>query len=139
MSTRQRIPVGVMLIAGFYVFGALVLLISLFTNSAEVSRQIAERQGISPSIGLLILPLTAALALLIAYGLYALSTWGFFLTLLYLTYFGSCSFILGGKEGIQPYLGNLIWSLLVVIYLLIKRKHFFLEKKQQKYLQMRIE
>jgi len=86
-----------MLIAGFYVFGAFVLLISLFTNSAEVSRQIAERQGIPPSIGLPILPLTAALALLIAYGLFSLSTWGFFLTLLYLTYFGSISCFLGAR------------------------------------------
>jgi len=29
--------------------------------------------------------------------------------------------------------------MLVVIYLLIKRKHFFLEKKQQKYLPVRME
>ncbi|HXC03138.1 MAG TPA: hypothetical protein VNZ86_00225, partial [Bacteroidia bacterium] len=104
-----------------------------------VSTQIAERQGVPPGIGLLILPLTAALALLIAYGLYALSTWGFFLTLLYLTYFGIYSFIAGGKQGIQPYLGNFTWSLLVVIYLLLKRKHFFLEKKQQKYRQVWME
>jgi hypothetical protein len=132
MSTRQQIPLGVILIAGFYVFGALLLLISLFSNPSEVSRQIAESQGIPVSIGPLILPLTAAFALLIAYSLFSLSTWGFFLTLLYLMYFGSISFLLADKQGTQPYLGNLWWSLLVIrwsllviIYLLIKRKHFF--------------
>jgi hypothetical protein len=130
MSVRQRIPPGVLLIAGFYVFGALVLLISLFTNPSDVGKQIAERQGIPLSIGFPVIPLTIVLALLIAYGLFSLSTWGFFLTLLYLAYFGCISFLSGGKEGVQPYLGNLLWSLLVITYLLIKRKHFFLEKKQ---------
>jgi hypothetical protein len=129
MSTRQQIPVGVMLIASFYVLGAFVLLISIFTNPAEVSKQIAERHGIPLSIGISILPLIAVLSLFVAYGLLSLSSWGFFLTLFYLMYFGCISFFLGGKEGIQPYLGNLLWSLFVVIYLLIKRKHFFFEHK----------
>ncbi|MHB8599237.1 MAG: hypothetical protein ACYDER_20800 [Ktedonobacteraceae bacterium] len=133
MNPRQRVPLGVMLIAGFYLFGALVLLISMFTSPQGVSIQIAERQGIPPGIGLPILPLTAALAIVIAYGLFSLSTWGFVFTLLYLIYFGSISFLSGGKDGIQPYLGNLLWSLLVIIYLLIKRKRFFSEKKRQEY------
>ena len=125
MRLKPRVPLGVVLIASFYVFGVLVLVLSLVTNPQEVSRQIAQRQGLPSSWGMIVLPLTAVLVLVLAYGLYSLSRWGFALTLLYLTYIGSVSFFLGGQQGTQPYLGNLLWSLLVVSYLLLMRKRFF--------------
>lgn len=132
MNSPRR-PLGILLIAGFYVFGAIVLLASMFTMPEVVSGQIAERQGLPINIGIGILPLTAILALFMAYGLFSLSSWGFYLTLIYLTYFGSISFLLGGKSGIQPYLGNLLWSMLIIVYLLFKRKAFFFRKKSQKF------
>jgi hypothetical protein len=33
----DRLPIGVLLIAAFYIFGALVLLISIFTNPITAS------------------------------------------------------------------------------------------------------
>jgi hypothetical protein len=72
----------------------------------------------------------AALALLIAYGLYIRAVWGFWLTIVYLIYFGSVSYVLAGAAATQPYLGNLVWSVLVVIYLLFARKHFFGRKDE---------
>jgi Na+/melibiose symporter-like transporter len=130
---RPNRPLGIILIAGFYVFGAIVLLVSMFTMPEAVSRQIAERQGLPVNIGISALLLTAILALFIAYGLFSLSSWGFYLTLIYLTYFGGISFLLGGKSGIQPYLGNLLWSILVIVYLLFKRKSFFYGTKTQRF------
>ena len=116
----QRKPLGVLLIAGFYAFGAIVLLFGLFINPTEVSQVIAERHGLSPSSGIAILPIVAALGLVIAYGLYSLSRWGFFLTIAYLIYFGGVSialgglnFVLTGQEALQAYFGNLLWSVLV--------------------------
>ena len=118
-------PLGMLLIAAFYAFGAIMLLIGMVLNPVEVSRVIAERHGLPPSIGVIIVPVVAALALAIAYGLAIRAVWGFWLTIVYLIYFGSVSFILAGPASTQPYLGNLMWSVVVVIYLLIARKHFF--------------
>jgi hypothetical protein len=129
---RKSIPLGVQLISAFYVFGAMVLLLSLFTNPDAVGSSIAERHGLSPSIGAWILPLIAGLALIIAYGLWSLSRWGFYLTLAYLVYFGVVSIVLGGlnfaltaTESVQVYFGNFLWSALVVTYLIWMRKRFF--------------
>ena len=131
----ERKPLGVLLIAGFYAFGAIVLLIGLFINPAEVSRVIAERHGLSPSFGITILPIVSALGLVIAYGLYTLSRWGFFVTILYLIYFGGASIALGGlnfvltsQEALQAYFGNLIWSVLVITYLVVVRRRFLSPK-----------
>lgn len=128
-------PLGVMLIAGFYAFGAIVLLFGLFINPTEVSRGIAERHGLLPIVGIAILPIVAALGLVIAYGLYSLSRWGFFVTIAYLIYFGGVSMALGGlnfaltsQEALQTYFGNLIWSVLVIIYLVIVRRRFLSPK-----------
>ncbi len=129
---RPHRPLGIILISSFYVFGAIVLLVSMFTMPETVSRQIAERQGLPINMGISVLLLTAILALFIAYGLFSLSSWGFYLTLIYLTYFGGISFLLGGKSGIQPYLGNFLWSTLIIIYLLFKRKYFLFRTKTQR-------
>ncbi len=128
---NERKPFGVLLIAGFYAFGAIVLLFSLFINPTEVSRVIAERHGLLPGFGVAILPIVAALGLVIAYGLYSLSRWGFSVTIVYLIYFGGASIALGGlnfaltgQEALQAYFGNLIWSVLVIAYLVVVRRHF---------------
>jgi hypothetical protein len=131
----ERKPLGVLLIAGFYAFGAIVLLFGLFINPTEVSRVIAERHGLLPIFGIAILPVVAALGLVIAYGLYSLSRWGFFVTIAYLIYFGGVSialgglnFVLSGQEALQAYFGNLLWSVLVIIYLVIIRRRFLSPK-----------
>jgi hypothetical protein len=131
----ERKPLGVLLIAGFYAFGAFVLLFGLFINPTEVSQVIAERHGLLPIFGIAILPVVAALGLVIAYGLYSLSRWGFFVTIAYLIYFGGVSialgglnFVLSGQEALQAYFGNLLWSVLVIIYLVIIRRRFLSPK-----------
>jgi len=134
-SHSERKPLGVVLIAGFYAFGAIVLLFSLFINPTGVSRFIAERHGLLPSFGIAIVPIVAAVGLGIAYGLYSLSRWGFFVTIAYLIYFGGVSIALGGlncalasQEALQTYFGNLIWSVLVIAYLVIVRRRFLSPK-----------
>jgi hypothetical protein len=124
-------PLGVMLISGFYVFGAVVLLIAMFLNPAEVSAAIAQRHGLSPDVGVAVLPAVALLGLAIAYGLYTLSRWGLVLTVVYLAYFAAVSLFAGalswsaGGQPLEPVaLGNFTWSALVVIYLLLNRARF---------------
>ena len=137
-SHRERKPLGVLLIAGFYAFGAIVLLFGLFINPTERSQVIAERHGLLPSSGIAILPVVAALGLVMAYGLYSLSRWGFFLTIVYLIYFGGVSialgglnFVLTGQDALQAYFGNLLWSVLTIAYLIIVRRHFLTRKNAE--------
>jgi hypothetical protein len=122
--THQRIPVGVLVIASFYLFGAIVLLISLFTNPIGVSRSIADAHGLSPAVDGFILPVVAGIALLIAYGLFTRAQWGYFLSLAYLLIFGCVSLWLLSQRVQQPYIGNAIWSFSVLVYLAWKRRDF---------------
>ena len=121
---RRRVPLGIMMIASFYLFGAGVLLVSMFTNPVGVSRIIADAHGLSPTIGTWILLVIAALAVLIAFGLLTVSRWGFFLTIIYMAVFGSISVLLMLHSFQQPHIGNATWSLLVLVYLSAKRKFF---------------
>jgi hypothetical protein len=128
----KNIPVGVLLIAAFYIFGALVLLVSVFTNSAAVSQYIAIAHGLSPIRGMEILVTVAALALVLAYGLISLSRWGFYLAIIYSVYLagvslsmGGLNFLWAGQAEMQISFGNFLWSLLVVIYLFLVRRWFF--------------
>ncbi len=124
-SIRPQIPVGVFLIAGFYLFGAIVLLIGFFTNLTAVSRSIAGAHGLPPAVDAYILPVVACIALLIAYGLFTRARWGYFLTLTYLIIFGCINFWLMTQSMQQPYIGNSTWSVLALLYLTWKRKYFF--------------
>ena len=119
----SNVPLGVMLIAAFYTFGAIVLLVSSFTNPVGVSREIALAHGLPPTMGVEILLAVAALALAIAYGLFSLSRWGFFLTIAYLLYFGAANLLVTDSVW-TVHEGNALWAVLVVIYLLVVRRHF---------------
>jgi hypothetical protein len=120
----RRTPMGVLLIAGFYLFGAVVLLVSMFTNPVEVSRTIADAHGLPPALDTLILPVVAILAILMAYGLVTVSRWGFFLTAIYLVAFGLINLWLMVGNMQQPYIGNTTWCLLTLVYLIAKRNVF---------------
>lgn len=126
----RNIPTGVLLIAAFYIFGALALLVSIFTNPIGVSQTIAVVHGLPPSMGVEILLVLATLALVLAYGLVRLAPWGFFTMMAYSLYIAGVSltmdglhFTLSGQAEIQSF-GNLLWSALVVVYLLTVRKRF---------------
>ena len=123
-KSRTNIPFGLLLIAVFYTFGALVLLIFLFADAVQTSNVIARVHGLPGSTGNWILPLITGLGLLIAYGLFSLSRWGYVLTMLYLAYFGSINGLMLSRHTNALYLGNLVWSLLVIIYLILTFRQF---------------
>ncbi len=127
MKKNPSIPLGVLLIAGFYIFGALVLMAFLFINPDQARSIVAERHGLMAVTGNWILPVVAGLGILIGYGLISLSKWGYALTILYLIYFGVVNgYMLRFRPDINlADLGSLVWALLVIIYLIIIRKRFF--------------
>jgi len=128
----KNIPIGVLFIASFYVLGAFMLVIGILTNPNAVRETIARAHGFLPNVDVANVLFVAALALVLAYGLIRLSRWGFILTVSYSIYICLASLIVGGLDftwTAQPEeqisFGNFLFSTLVIIYLLIKRKHFF--------------
>jgi hypothetical protein len=125
-------PLGLRLITLFYLFGAVMLLAGLALDSARVSETIAAAHGLSPSVGAGFVTVIAALALVMAYGLYSGARWGFFLAVGYHLYLAVTNLALGGlslsaagaPESALLF-GNLVWSALVLIYLLIVRSYFW--------------
>ena len=131
----KNIPIGVLFIASFYVFGAFMLVIGVFTNPSAVRETIARAHGLLPIVDVAIVLTIAALALVLAYGLIRLSRWGFILTVSYSIYICLANSIIGGLDftwTAQPEkqisFGNFLFSTLVIIYLLIERKHFFVAR-----------
>jgi len=123
-SNRARSPIGILLFASFYLFGALVLLVSLFTNASAISRAIADAHGLPAVADSVVLPVVAGIALAVAYGLYSRARWGYFFTLTYLILFGGVSAWLMSQHFQQPYIGNFTWSIIMLVYLISKRKYF---------------
>lgn len=121
-------PLGVILISVFYTFGAMILFYFFVTDPLYASGLIAERHGLLPSTGPWILLLVGAIALLIAWGLFSLSRWGHIFALTYLVYFGVVNIFLSRGQFATIEFGNFIWSLLVILYLLLVRKQFFVSR-----------
>lgn len=119
------LPLGVLLISCFYVFGAVFLLV-LYLPAPELTVQaIAEYHGLPPSTGSWILPTTAVVGLVIAGGLVTRSRWGFFLAITYLVYFGFVNLYLAVNSKAWVSIGNVIWSAAVIVYLILARRWFF--------------
>ena len=128
-SIHTRTPLGVLLISMFYMFGAIVLLISLYSIPVGLGRSLASTHGLPPAVDTFIVPLVICLALLISFGLFARTWWGYFLTTAYLLFFGIVSLFMMRQGVQQPYLGNAIWSWLVLLYLAWKWKYFFARRE----------
>ena len=119
-----------MLISLWYMFGAVVLLISLFTMPVGLGRTIADAHGLPAAVDGFIVPVVIGIALLISFGLFTRARWGYVLTIAYLLFLGIESLLLM-RQGIQePYLGNAIWSFLVLLYLAWKWAwHYFVTRR----------
>jgi hypothetical protein len=128
----KQIPIGVGIIAAFYIFGAFMLLASIYFNPLGISQAIDRAHGLSTGIGIEILVIVSGLALVLAYGLIRVSRWGYLLTIAYSLYLlvvslvmGGLSFLWTGSPAQQVFFGSLLWSMIVVVYLLFVRRRFF--------------
>lgn len=89
----EKRPWGITLIGYFYIFGAIVLLITLFTNSTD-EFGIAVRVGLSNTPENIVKILLAVISLVIAYGYLKLEKWGYWFMTTHSIYFLIVSFIL---------------------------------------------
>jgi len=119
----EKRPSGVTSIGYFYVFGAFILIITLFTNTTEPFG-IAVRFGLPNVPENMMRTVVAILSLIIAYGYLRLEKWGYWLMITYSIYFLVVSIILSKQYTQQLFYGNVIWSIIVLMYTFKKRKYF---------------
>ncbi|MEH7455611.1 hypothetical protein [Gottfriedia acidiceleris] len=123
-------PLGISVISYFYIFGAIVLLISsVFFNPSTNSIGIAERFGVSNVSEPLFRVIVAFITLMMIFGYIRLKKWGFWFMISYSVLFGSISLYLSIHHNQQPYIGNMIFTFFILFYT-ISVKKLFLPKKQ---------
>ncbi|MDQ0884681.1 hypothetical protein [Peribacillus sp. V2I11] len=119
-------PLGVSLISYFYIFGAIVLLsTSFFYNVDDNSIGIAERFGIPNVHERLLRVIVAIFSMGMVYGYIRLKKWGFWLIVIYSVFFGLISSSLISNQSQQPFIGNLIWSIIVLALYILRKKGIF--------------
>lgn len=118
-------PLGVSLISYYYIFGAIALVVTsiIYNPSANVIG-IADRFGLTSFPERLFRIVLAVFTLILIYGYMGLKRWGFWLMVVYSILFGVISSLLITNQTLQPFLGNLIWSLIVLVYTIYNRKAF---------------
>ncbi|MNC20770.1 hypothetical protein D3C75_687330 [compost metagenome] len=119
-------PLGVTLISYFYIFGASVMIFTAIFYNAEANEfGIADRFGLHNFPEQLFRVLLAIASLILIYGYIRLKKWGFWLMIMYSFGFGLISCYLLLSQNQQPFIGNFIFSIIVLIYTLFFRKSFF--------------
>ncbi|MGD7053400.1 hypothetical protein [Sutcliffiella horikoshii] len=119
-------PIGVSLISYFYIFGAMVLLFTaVFYNAEANSISIAERFGLTIVPDRLMRLLVALISLGMVYGYIRLKKWGYWIMITYSVLFGIISLLLLSNQPYQPFIGNVIFSIIVLAYTICVKKEFF--------------
>ena len=109
-------PLGVSLISYFYIFGAVVLLVTAIFFDVDANKFEADRFGLPSFPEQLFRIVLAVVSLIVIYGYMRLKRWGFWLMIIYSFGFGLISYDLLFSYNQQPsFTGNLIWSLIVLI------------------------
>lgn len=119
----KKRPSGITLIGYFYIFGAVVLILTLFTNPTE-KFAIAIRFGLPNVPENIMRALVAIISLIMSYGYLKLKKWGYWTMIIYSILFLFISLDMVIIYNSQPFIGNAIFSLIVLIYTFSKRKYF---------------
>jgi len=126
-------PIGVTLISYFYIFGiAALIFITFFLHQIAHNFGIAERFGLPDFPEELFRVLLAIVTLIVIYGYMNLKAWGFWLMVIYSISFGIVSYLLLLSYNKQLFIGNFIWSAIVLIYSISAHKSFFNTKNIKK-------
>lgn len=119
-------PLGVSIIGYFYIFGSIVLLFTvIFYQDGADTIGISERFGVSVVPERVMRVAVAFFSLLMAYGYMRLKKWGFWLLITYSVLFGFISVILATNQPQQPFIGNVVFSVIVLIYSIYVKEAFF--------------
>jgi len=120
---HEKRPLGIILIGYFYVFGAFVLIATLFTNATQ-EFGIAVRFGVPNVPENIMRVLVIIISLIMAYGYLSLKKWGYWFMITYTIYFLVVSINLSQQYKHQIFYGNVTFSIMVLLYTLSKRGYF---------------
>jgi len=123
---KKKRPLFLTLIGFFYIFGAVILLLSLGAGQ-EVG--MAIRFGIPGVPEIVVRVMVALFSLIMAYGYLKLKLWGYWAAVIYSALFLAISISLITVYNNQPFIGNAIWSAIVLIYTFMKRNCFGSQNK----------
>lgn len=119
-------PMGVSFIGYFYIFGAVVLLFTAIFYQADADAiSISERFGVSILPERMMRIVLALFSLLMVYGYMRLKRWGFWLFLSYSVLFGLISSVIATNQPQQPFIGNVVFSVIVLVYTIYVKGAFF--------------
>jgi hypothetical protein len=119
-------PMGISLIGYFYMFGAVVLLFTAIFYQADADAiSISERLGVSILPERMMRIVLALFSLLMVYGYMRLKRWGFWLIVSYSVLFGVISSVIATNQSQQPFIGNVVFSVIVLIYTIYVKGAFF--------------
>ena len=125
-------PLGVTFISYFYIFGSIVLIVTAIGFNADANEfGIADRFGLPNFSEQWFRFILAGISLIIIYGNMRLKRWGYWMMLVYSIGFCAISYTLLFTYYQQPFIGNFIWSLMVIIYTIWVRKSFLSNEKSR--------
>ena len=118
-------PIGVSFISYFYIFGAIILLFTaIFFEPNADELGLAERFGLDLPEQLFKILLTV-FTVIMMYGYMRLKRrWELWMMILYSIGYGFISYVLALSFNQQPFIGNAIWSGIVLFYSFSIRKSF---------------
>lgn len=114
-------PIGITIIGYFYILGAAILFLTL---GKEFDIGIVARFGIPNYSETPIRIIIGLLSLIMAYGYLDLRKMGYWTMMCYSLTFAIISCNLAAVYQSQPFIGNAIFSIIVVTYTFGKRKYF---------------
>jgi len=122
-------PFGVILISSFMYLSSFVLLsTSIFYDANANEINIAMPFALSRSYDRLFRIVLALATLVMIYGYIRLRKWGFWAMISYSFLFGAISMTLSSTHHQQSFNGNMIWSILVLLYTIHIKEAFFQNK-----------
>ena len=120
MVTKRHF--GITFIGYFYIFGSIVLLLTLGVKQ-EVS--INVRFGVPYLPEMIVRIFVALFSIAMAFGYLKLKKWGYWAVIIYSILFLLVSMNQISHYNIQPFIGNAIYSVIVLIYTFMNRASFY--------------
>jgi hypothetical protein len=123
MQDKPNAPWGLKAIIAFYIVGVVAVTITLFTNRAATGQQLAAVHGLPALAGAPAILLTIAMGIAVVLGLNSMRPWGWSLTMAYMAFLLIVPPLTLGSSRVSIF-ANILWPLLMVIYLIVKRRLF---------------
>jgi hypothetical protein len=114
-------PIGITFISGYQMLGVFAV---LFTLNSQQNPPLSIRFGVPFIPEILVKICVVIFAIIIAYGYFIQSKWGYWSMLIYSVLFCCVSIFQVNKYGSQPFIGNAIYAAIVIIYTVSHSKYF---------------